>query len=123
MIREGRSLWDSINLIPNFSTDNLFSRNMVLNVVMTLPFGFFMNKLFIYKKRLTTTLKYGIVLTLSIETIQLMMILLLGSFKIVDVDDVFANILGAFMGFVVYSLVKTLSYDLKGYRNKKEQRS
>lgn len=101
-LRENSSIWNSVNLIPNISPDNILSRNFFLNMIMTGPFGFLTNILFIKDNRFKYTLKYSLILTLSIEFIQFLFRYFTASFKIVDVDDVIANVTGAIIGLLLY---------------------
>lgn len=101
-IKAGSSIWHSINLLPDISLGNVFSRNFFYNMVMTAPFGFLVNVIFLEKERLKKTILWSLLLTLSIELTQLIFILFTGAFKIVDVNDIVANILGGLIGYSIY---------------------
>jgi glycopeptide antibiotics resistance protein len=73
--------------------------NVIGNVILFIPFGFFLP--FIWKqlrrfKTMATVILYS---SLSIEALQLLFAI--GSF---DVDDVILNIIGSFIGYLLYSV-------------------
>lgn len=70
--------------------------NLVGNVVIFVPFGFFMS-MASYRKRLLRTISYGFIMSLIVEVFQL--ISRVGSF---DVDDIFLNTLGAILGYFIF---------------------
>ncbi|WZU01020.1 VanZ family protein [Erysipelothrix sp. D19-032] len=103
-IRSGNPIWNSVNLIPTLTLENILSRNFYLNMVMFAPFGFLINVLFIKENRYFKTLYYSFVFTVLIETLQFLLIYFTGSFRIVDVDDIIANTIGGMIGLLVYQL-------------------
>lgn len=74
--------------------------NLLGNVVMFIPLGFFLPCLSARCRRIRTFFTVDALIILGIETIQL--VTLLGSF---DTDDVLFNIGGGFLGFAVYGLI------------------
>lgn len=103
-IKYRQPISNSIQLIPDLNLYILTSRNFLLNILMTMPFSFLVNKLFIKSHRLKETFKYGFLLSVSIELIQLLMMVLIGSRRIIDVNDVIANTTGALIGLVFYKI-------------------
>ncbi|CAM4153383.1 VanZ family protein [Erysipelothrix inopinata] len=117
IIRDGNSVLDSINLIPNLSLNNILSRNFFLNMVMFAPFGFLINVIFIESSRFKKTFFGSLMFTLSIELTQLALLFFTGSFKTVDIDDIVSNILGSLIGLLFFSI---LFNQIKGDKERKE---
>lgn len=88
-----------INLIPfqNFKPSNIVG--MILNIVMLVPFGFFLPILFERYKKFYRTLTAGIITSLLIEIIQLY------TFRASDIDDLIMNTLGTVVGFFVAKMI------------------
>lgn len=84
-----------INLIPlqDFSMSNI--TGMILNIVMFVPFGFFLPVYFERYQKWNRTLVAGILMSLLIEVIQLY------TFRASDIDDLLMNTIGTLIGFGV----------------------
>lgn len=98
------SLGSGNNLIPftemfryEFGS-RLFLKNVLGNIVMFLPFGFFMSY-FLKERKLLPILILVVIASLTIETTQLV----IG--RVFDVDDIILNILGGVLGHYLYVLV------------------
>lgn len=76
----------------------LFYKNILGNVLLFLPFGFFVGY-FIKVKNVSVMLLLTFIVSLSIETIQLS----IG--RVFDVDDVILNVLGGLIGFILYKVL------------------
>lgn len=97
--------WSTNNFIPfkeimRYSiTSRLFIKNVIGNMLMFLPFGFFMSYyLDLDKPYLQIALT--IIASASIETVQMC----IG--RVFDVDDIFLNLLGGLLGYLFYKLLK-----------------
>ena len=94
----------SNNLIPfreMFRYDlgsRLFLKNVLGNIIMFLPYGFF-TSYFLKEKRLLPILILTIVTSLTIECTQLM----IG--RVFDIDDILLNIIGGVLGHYLYILI------------------
>lgn len=88
----------TINLIPfqDFCMSNI--RGMLLNIVMLVPFGFFLPIYFARYQKWYHTLIAGITTSLLIEIIQLY------TFRASDIDDLLMNTLGTVIGFLIAKL-------------------
>lgn len=75
--------------------------NLLGNMVVFMPFGYFVATLYQSGKHWYTSILYTFLLSLSIETVQL--IFRVGSF---DVDDLILNVTGGFLGFLCYVVVQ-----------------
>lgn len=78
-------------------SSKLFYRNVVGNVVLFIPFGYFVNY-YCKSKNITYPLVVTSIISLSIETIQM----LLG--RSFDIDDIILNIIGGLIGYLFYVL-------------------
>ncbi len=81
---------------------NLFYRNIVGNILLFAPYGFFTSYfLKLDKKRIAFTLT--LIISLTIEGVQL----LIG--RCFDVDDILLNLVGGMLGYFVYKLLDYLT--------------
>ncbi|SEC24803.1 VanZ family protein [Paenibacillus sp. GP183] len=108
----GRALFSSTewryNLVP-FKTIKMYivgyhyypfrtwAMNLFGNIAVFVPFGIFLPALFKHGKKWTTFLVLFFIPLLVLEILQT--VLRRGSF---DVDDLILNLLGAFIGFILY---------------------
>lgn len=85
----------TINLIPfhDLSINNMIG--MILNVVMLVPFGFFLPVYFVRYQKWYYTWAAGFLMSLLIEVIQLF------TFRASDIDDLLMNTLGTVIGFAL----------------------
>ena len=94
----------SNNLIPfreMFRYDlgsRLFLKNVLGNIIMFLPYGFF-TSYFLKEKKLLPILILTIVTSLTIECTQLM----IG--RVFDIDDILLNIVGGVLGHYLYIII------------------
>jgi vanZ family protein len=96
--------WSSNNFIPfkeilryNMGS-RLFFKNVVGNMVMFLPYGFFVSY-YLDNKKLLVPFILTAITSISIETVQLV----IG--RVFDVDDIILNMLGGTIGFYIYHIV------------------
>lgn len=99
--------WSTNNFIPfreilryNIGS-RLFIKNVLGNMLLFLPFGFFTSYLLDNKRPLLTVV-LTLVASLSIEVVQLM----IG--RVFDVDDIILNVLGGTFGFYLYNILDRL---------------
>lgn len=78
--------------------------NLIGNVIGFMPFGFFMPVLAKKTNRFLTIFLLSLVLSLLIETTQL--VFKVGSF---DVDDLLLNSIGGILGYIVYQATKYIN--------------
>lgn len=85
----------AINVIPfhDFSIYNIVG--MILNIVMFVPFGFFLPVYFVRYQKWYHTLAAGFFMSLLIEVIQMF------TFRASDIDDLLMNTLGTAIGFAL----------------------
>ena len=76
----------------------LFLKNVLGNIIMFLPYGFF-TSYFLKEKKLLPIFILTTIASLTIETTQLM----IG--RVFDIDDILLNILGGVLGHYVYTLI------------------
>ncbi len=88
-----KSAWNSFNVTE--------WRNIILNILMFVPFGFLLPSAFVFFRKFWKTYLAGFVVTLGIECSQL--IFALGIF---ECDDIFNNFLGVMVGYGFYAIVR-----------------
>ena len=76
----------------------LFLKNVLGNIIMFLPYGFF-TSYFLKEKRLIPILALTVITSLTIESTQLM----IG--RVFDIDDILLNIVGGVLGHYLYILI------------------
>lgn len=81
----------------------LFIRNVIGNMLLFLPYGFFANY-FIKNKKAIVAFLLILIASLSIELTQLA----IG--RVFDVDDILLNLFGGMLGFFIYFLIKKIKY-------------
>ena len=96
--------WSSSNFIPfkemfryEFGT-GLFFKNVLGNMIMFLPFGFFVSY-FLNLDKIRYVFILSLVSSLSIETTQMV----IG--RVFDVDDIMLNIIGGILGYFIYRII------------------
>ena len=112
MYRE-HGLLGIINIVPIKETINTFMHsetgmrnsliNVIGNILVFMPLGFFIPLLFDKFNNLKKVLKVGCLSSLAIELSQLFV----GS-NVCDIDDVIYNTLGALAGFICYKTFETI---------------
>ena len=96
--------WSSSNFIPFKEMlryrifSNLFFKNVVGNMIMFLPYGFF-TSYFLKLDRKKTIIYLSLLVSCTIEFTQL----LIG--RVFDVDDIILNVLGGLFGYFIYRFV------------------
>ena len=97
--------WSSSNFIPFQEMfryrifSEMFFRNVVGNMIMFMPYGFFISY-FLKLKQKSIILGLSLLVSCTIESTQY----LIG--RVFDVDDILLNILGGLLGYGVYRLVE-----------------
>jgi len=93
--------WSTSNFIPfkemlryDFGSD-LFIRNVLGNVLLFLPYGFFITYLFNFKE-IKMPILLILILSIVIESTQLM----IG--RVFDIDDIFLNVCGGMLGYLFF---------------------
>lgn len=79
----------------------VFIKNIVGNIILFIPFGFFVAHL-MKSKKLYPTLVVSMITSIVIEYTQLK----IG--RTFDIDDIILNITGGFLGYLVYIIIDTL---------------
>lgn len=81
----------------------LFYRNIIGNILMFVPFSFFVAHIFKINNRYIVYL-FTLLISLTIETTQLY----IG--RAFDVDDILLNVLGGIIGYFIYHLVSNIIF-------------
>lgn len=97
--------WSTNNFIPfkeimryNMGS-RLFMKNVVGNLVLFLPYGLF-TSLYLKNDKASIIIFLTLITSVSIEVVQL----IIG--RVFDIDDILLNVLGGFLGFVIYMILK-----------------
>ena len=109
--------YDLMNLVPFIDVLNGrgdFIRQVVLNVIMTIPFGFLLP---LVKKnvKLLKIIFYTFLLSLSIELLQP----LINGVRSSDITDLITNVVGGIIGYVIYLIFKPLTIRILNYLKNK----
>lgn len=91
-------------LIEDFGTHSL--RQVILNIIMLIPFGFLMPIMIKAKRKYLITLLSALAFIMFIESMQLIM--QCGTF---EVDDILNNFIGAVLGMLFYMLLNRIIND------------
>ena len=107
-----------MNLVPfiDVSTGRGdFIRQVVLNIVMTIPFGFLLPLIKNKKINLMKIVLYTFLLSLGIEILQP----LINDFRSSDITDLVTNIFGGIIGYILYLIFKPLTTKILSYIKEK----
>lgn len=103
--------WSTNNFIPfkeifryNLGS-RLFFKNVLGNMLMFLPFGFFVSY-YLKSEKVYLTVLITIIASVSIETVQMS----IG--RVFDIDDIILNICGGIIGFVIYYIINMIGNKL-----------
>ena len=94
LFKEIKRFWNHRDILGAY----VVTMNLLGNVVIFIPFGFFLPMASGYKSFITTFL-YSFLVSLGIESLQL--VTRIGSF---DVDDLLLNTLGGCIGYIIFSI-------------------
>ncbi len=99
--------WSSNNFIPFNEilrydiTSRLFWKNVIGNMIMFLPFGFFISY-YLRSEKLRVPLLLTLIASIAIEIVQMC----IG--RVFDVDDIILNLLGGTLGFYIYYVLRLI---------------
>ena len=106
--------WASNNFIPFQEilryniTSHLFWKNVIGNMLMFLPFGFFVSY-YINVDKVHLPFMLVLVTSLAIEIVQMM----IG--RVFDVDDIILNLIGGILGYLIYKILKSIGKKLPDF--------
>lgn len=106
--------YETMNLFPFidvFNSRGDFIRQVVLNVIMTVPFGFLLP---LVKKENCKFLKvvfYTFLLSFSIEILQP----LINGIRSSDITDIITNVIGGIIGYIMYLVFRPLAIKILEY--------
>lgn len=105
--------YKTMNLVPFIDVLNGrgdFIRQVGLNVIMTIPFGFLL-PLTKEKAKIREVIFYTFILSLSIELLQP----LINGFRSADITDLITNVLGGMIGYIIYFIFKPITTKILNY--------
>jgi len=106
--------YDRMNLIPFIDVlygRGDFLRQVVLNVIMLIPFGFLMPLVKKENDKLLKVVFYTFLLSLGIELLQP----LINGFRSADITDLITNVIGGIIGYIIYLIFKPLTSKILNY--------
>ncbi len=92
-------------------TSSLFYKNVLGNVLLFVPFGYFVSSILKTKKIYITTL-ITFITSISIEIIQM------NIGRSFDIDDIMLNLCGGILGYLIYKLIKKLELIIPDFLKK-----
>ncbi|MED0876075.1 VanZ family protein [Bacillus mobilis] len=84
-------------------------RNVGGNILLLMPLGFLAPIIWDKFKELKNTILLGLVISISIELLQLMESLFSRWGRITDIDDVICNVIGSIAGYFIYKITLMLA--------------
>ena len=108
--------YNLMNLIPFVDLINGrgdFIKQIILNIIMTIPFGFLFP--LSNKSNFIKTICYIILLSSSIELLQP----LLNGFRSSDITDIITNTIGGVIGYIMYLIFKPITIKILNYMKNK----
>ena len=82
-------------------TSRLFLKNVIGNMIMFFPFGFFISY-YINPDDIKPTIILTLIASIDIEVVQLM----IG--RVFDIDDILLNLIGGSLGYAIYNIMRRL---------------
>ena len=79
----------------------LFFKNVIGNMILFLPFGFFIS-LYLKEEKANLPLLIILITSFSIEVVQM----IIG--RVFDIDDILLNLVGGYLGYLVYYFLKKI---------------
>lgn len=97
----GQQIFTQANWIPLITLRMEDISLSMLNIVLTIPFGFGLP--FLIKVNLKKSFVFGLLLSISLEFTQLCVAMLVGfSMRYLDINDIIFNVFGVIIGFFLY---------------------
>lgn len=97
----GQTVWRDMNLIPLVALKYATLNTSLLNILLTIPFGFGLP--FISNLRFRRVIIAGALFSIILEFLQLAIALFAGfTFRVVDINDVIFNTIGAAIGYALF---------------------
>ena len=92
-------------------TSKLFYKNVLGNVLLFVPFGYFVNKV-LKNKQVLIAIFTTLITSLSIEIIQM------NIGRSFDIDDIMLNLIGGVIGYLIYKFLDYIKEKLPSYLKK-----
>lgn len=100
-VEMGQTVWRDMNLIPLVTLKYAALNTSLLNILLTIPFGFGLP--FVSNLRFRRVIIAGALFSIILEFLQLAIALLAGfTFRVVDINDVIFNTIGAAIGYTLF---------------------
>jgi glycopeptide antibiotics resistance protein len=98
---------------------SLILRNVGGNILLLMPLGFLAPILWNKFRSFKVVILLGLVVSITIELLQLLENFAGGWGRVTDIDDVICNVLGVVFGYLIYSLIIKVveKYQIKALKN------
>lgn len=97
----GQTVWRDMNLIPLIALKYRALNTSLLNILLTIPFGFGLP--FVSNLRFRRVIIAGAIFSIILEFLQLAIALIVGfTFRVVDINDVIFNTIGVVVGYALF---------------------
>lgn len=98
----GQTIWRDMNFIPFITLKYAALKTSLLNILLTIPFGFGLP--FISRFRFRQAVFVGALFSILLESLQLAIALFAGfTYRVVDINDVIFNAVGAAIGYILFA--------------------
>lgn len=88
-----------------------FLRQVILNIIMTIPFGFLFPLIQNRTAKFSKTVFFCFIMSLSIEILQP----LINGFRTSDITDLITNVIGGMIGYGLYIIFKPVTFWILDY--------
>lgn len=108
-----------MNLVPFIDVSmgrGDFSRQVILNIIMTMPFGFLFPLTQNKTARLGRTVFFCFMMSLGIEILQP----LIDGCRSSDITDIITNVTGGMLGYVFYVMLRPVTFRILNYLKTQE---
>lgn len=108
-----------MNLVPFIDVSmgrGDFSRQVILNIIMTMPFGFLLPLTQNKTARLGRTVFFCFMMSLGIEILQP----LIDGCRSSDITDIITNVTGGMLGYVFYVMLRPVTFRILNYLKTQE---
>lgn len=103
VMSENTTFLNGINLIPFIfkATEYLIHKQVLLNIVLSIPFGFGIS--YITKVSKSKLIVLGLLFGVAIEGLQLIISLTIGyTYRYIDINDIVFNFIGTLIGYCIF---------------------
>lgn len=95
----------NLNYVPFLHLSSSDISTSILNVILSIPFGFFVTIL--KRQTIRKTALFGVSFGAIIEGFQFLVATFIGNnLRVIDINDIIFNFIGVYIGFIIYHLFR-----------------